>query len=227
MSLKNTLRIMGKKRGMVQLFDDKGNVVVCTVVEAQPNVITQVKTKTTDGYEAVQMGFEKIVVKDPRTMEKRVARPQLGLFKKGEVAPRRYLAESRLENSSEYAVGQEVGVGLFSEEPYVDVTGVSKGKGYQGVIKLHHYSGGPASHGSGFHRHAGSTGMRSTPGRCLPGGKRASHMGHERITVQNIQVMRVVVEDNLIILQGSIPGPDGGLVFIAPAKKKKKPAGNK
>jgi large subunit ribosomal protein L3 len=213
------IKMMGKKRGMTQLFDDKGNAIVCTIIEAEPNVITQIKTPDNDGYTAIQLGFEKIVTKDPRTIEKRVSKPLRGHFKKANVEPRRYLVESRLEKTEEYSVGQELDVTQFENIKFVDATAMSKGKGYQGVIKLHNFSGGPASHGSGFHRHAGSTGMRSTPGRCLPGGKRASHMGDDRKTVQNLEVVMIIKEDNIILVKGAVPGPKNGLVILSPAIK--------
>ncbi|MCC5832115.1 MAG: 50S ribosomal protein L3 [Chlamydiales bacterium] len=212
---------MGKKRGMTQRFDETGNVVVCTVIHAEPNVVTQIKRKESDGYNALQLGFDKIVTKDPRTVEKRMTRQLLGHFKKSNVEPCRYLAESRIDNIDEFSVGQEVGVSLFNETSYVDVSGVSKGKGYQGVMRRHNFRGGPAAHGSGFHRHGGSTGMRSTPGRTLPGQKKAGHMGNERVTVQNLRVLGVDEGRNLIIVEGAIPGPRGSLVSIAPARKKK------
>lgn len=215
------LKLMGKKRGMTQRFDETGNVVVCTVIHAEPNVVTQIKRKESDGYNALQLGFDKIATKDPRTVEKRVSKQLLGHFKKSNVEPRRYLSESRIDNIDEYSVGQEVGVSLFSEVSYVDVCGVSKGKGYQGVMRRHNFAGGPGAHGSGFHRHGGSTGMRSTPGRTLPGQKKAGHMGCERVTVQNLRVLGVDEGRNLIIIEGAIPGPRGGLVSIAPARKMK------
>jgi large subunit ribosomal protein L3 len=216
------LKLMGKKRGMTQLFDEKGNAIVCTIIETEPHVIAQVKTKEIDGYDAIQLGFEKIKTKDPRTVEKRVSKPLLGHFKKASLEPRRHIFEARLEAPGDFTVGQELNVDIFDEVPFVDATAISKGKGYQGVMKLYNYSGGPASHGSGFHRHAGSTGMRSTPGRCLPGGKRASHMGLDRKTVQNLRVVMIDKEDNLIIVEGSIPGPKNGLVTISAAVKKRK-----
>jgi large subunit ribosomal protein L3 len=132
----------------------------------------------------------------------------------------RYITESRIDNVDDYTVGQEISVEIFSEASFVDVMAWSKGKGYQGVMKLHNFSGGPASHGSGFHRHAGSTGMRATPGRCLPGGPRASHMGDDRKTVQSLQVFKVIPEDNVIIVKGAVPGPKNGLVYLSPAIKK-------
>lgn len=217
-----TVRLMGKKRGITQRFDDKGNVVVCTIIHAEPSVITQIKRKETDGYNALQLGFDKITTKDPRTVQKRVSNQLLGHFKKAEVDPRRHLSETRVANIEEYAVGQELGVALFQDVGYVDISGTSKGKGYQGVMKRHGFAGGPAAHGSGFHRHGGSTGMRSTPGRCLPGTKKAGRMGAEHVTVQNLQLIGVDAERNLLIVKGAIPGPRGGLVTVSPAVKKKK-----
>jgi large subunit ribosomal protein L3 len=215
------LKLMGKKRGMVQLFDDKGKVLVCTVIETQPHAVTQVKTKETDGYNAVQLGFEKVTANDPRTVVRRVGKPLMGHFNKSGIEPRRYLLESRLESVDGYTVGQELGPELFETVAYVDATAISKGKGYQGVMKLHGFAGMPAAHGAGpVHRHAGSTGQRSTPGRCFPGGKRASHMGHERVTVQSLKVVMIDKEDNLIIVQGAVPGPKNGLVTISAAIKK-------
>ncbi|NGX57544.1 MAG: 50S ribosomal protein L3 [Chlamydiae bacterium] len=214
-------KLMGKKRGMMQLFDDNGNVVVCTVIEAEPNVVTQIKTAKNDGYDAVQLGFEEIKTKDPRTVEKRVKKPQLGHFKKAGIAPRRYLTECRVDSVEEYEVGQELGVDQFAEVKYVDATARSIGKGFQGVMKLHNFSGFPASHGTGpVHRHAGSTGMRSTPGRCFKGGKRASQMGNRQVTTQSLEVVMVQPEDNLIIVKGSVPGPKNGLVYLTEATKK-------
>lgn len=214
-----SLNLMGKKRGMTQLFDDKGNVIVCTVIEAEPNVITQIKTEEIDGYKAIQLGFDKIVTKDPRTMRKRASKPRLGHFAKANVEPRRYLLESRLDQIEDYSVGQELGVEQFDEVKFIDAAAMSKGKGYQGVIKLYNYAGGPASHGSGFHRHAGSRGMRSTPGRVFPGGKCANHMGYDRKTVQNLEVIMIDKENNLILVKGAVPGPKDGLVTISPAIK--------
>lgn len=216
-----SLKVMGKKRGMTQIFDEEGRLVPCTVIEAEPNVVTQVKTKESDGYSALQLGFEKVQVKDPRTVQKRLGKPQSQFFEKIGVAPRRHLHEVCLESVEGYQVGQEIGVESFVEVTYVDVVGVSKGKGYQGVMKLHNFKGGPGAHGSGFHRHAGSTGMRTTPGRCLPGGPRASHMGSERVTVQSLRVMLVDKEKGTLFVLGAVPGPVGGLVCVCAAEKKK------
>ncbi len=217
------LKLMGRKRGMTQVFDDKGNVIAATVIEVEPNVISQIKTKETDGYNAIQLSFEKVIVKDPRTLARRSTKPMRGHFAKASVEPRKHLIESRVDAVNDFTLGQEISIELFAEQAFVDVTGTSKGKGYQGVMKLHNFAGGPASHGSSFHRHAGSTGMRTTPGRCFPGGKRASHMGHEQKTVQNIEVVRVDGAENVIIVKGQVPGPVNGLVYISSAVKKTKP----
>lgn len=214
------LTMMGKKRGMMQLFDKKGNVVVCTVIQAEPNVVTQIKTKEIDGYTAIQLGFDKVKGKTQYTIEARTKKPQLGHFKKAGVESRRHLLESKVDSTDSYSLGQEIGVDVFDGIEFVDAIAISKGKGYQGVMRRHNFAGGPASHGSGFHRHAGSTGMRSTPGRGLPGGKKAGHMGDERITVQNLEVVQIDPENHLILVKGQVPGPRNGLVYFTQAKKK-------
>ncbi len=214
-----TLRIMGKKRGMIQLFDESGALVPCTVIEAEPNVITQIKTKEIDGYSAIQLGFDEITVQDARTVANRCTKPMLGHFKKAQVTPRKHLLETRVDATEGYEVGQQVSVQQFEGTSYVDVIGTSKGKGYQGVMKKYNFRGGPASHGSGFHRHAGSTGMRSTPGRCLPGGPRPSHMGDERVQVQSLKIVAIDAAKNLLIVEGATPGARGSLVVVSSAKK--------
>lgn len=215
------LNLMGKKRGMIQLFDDKGNSVACTVIEVIPNIVTQVKTKENDGYTAVQLGFGEVKTKDPRTAEKRIGKPLHGSFKKHNLAPMRHLQESRLDDVEGYTLGQAISVDAFKDVQFVDATAWSKGKGYQGVMKRHHYAGGPASHGSGFHRHAGSRGMRSTPGRVLPLGKAAGHMGFQQKTIQNLKVILNDSADNLLVVQGAVPGPKGALITLKAAEKKK------
>lgn len=215
------LKLMGKKRGMVQLFDEQGHSQACTVIEMEPNLITQIKTDETDGYNAIQVGFDKIEVKDPRTMQKRVSKPLLGHYKKADVPPRRHLCESRLDSVEGYSVGQALGVAEFEGVPFVDATATSKGKGYQGVMKRHNFAGGPASHGSGFHRHGGSTGMRTSPGRGLPGQKMAGQMGNEQVTVQNLRVVLIDAAENVIVVEGSVPGPNNSLVWISSSVKGK------
>ncbi|KPK33397.1 MAG: 50S ribosomal protein L3 [Chlamydiae bacterium SM23_39] len=207
------MRFIAKKKGMTQFFDDKGKAIACSVILAEPNVVVQIKKREKDGYNALQLGaFADI-------KEKNIKKPVRGHFK--ELPPCRYLTESKVENVEEYQVGQKIDIGYFSNEKFIDIEGISKGKGYQGVMKLYGFKGGPKSHGSGFHRHAGSTGMRSTPGRCLPGGKRAGRMGGDRITVQNLEIFLIDKENNLLIVRGAIPGCCEGVVYIKKAKKKR------
>lgn len=216
-----TIRLMGKKRGMTQRFDKSGNLVVCTVIHAEPNVVTQIKRKESDGYSALQLACGKVAVEDSRTLEKRFSKQLLGHYKKANVEPRRYLSESRTHEVENYQIGQELSVSLFAGDTHIDVSGVSKGKGFQGVIKRHNFAGGPAAHGSGFHRHGGSTGMRSTPGRGLPGQKKAGRMGGEMVTVQSLRVVGVDEERNLIFVEGAVPGPNGNMVWLTKAVKKR------
>ena len=207
---------MGKKKGMTRIFNEKGDSIVCTVIEAEPNVIVQIKNEK-DGYAAIQMGAQKVSASKLRN----VTKPLKGHFAKAQVEPRRHLAESPISEGEEYTVGQEIGVEYFSEVPYVDVTGVTKGKGFQGVMKRHGFAGGPAAHGSGFHRTAGSTGMNTNPGRTLPGLKMAGHMGNEQMTVECLKVVKVDQEKKLILVKGAIPGSRGGLVYIRKSTKRK------
>lgn len=220
-----TLKLMGRKRGMVQLFDKDGNAVPCTAIEFSKNVIVQVKNQETDGYSAVQLAFEDVKAKDPRRKEARTKKPIRGHFKKHGLEPKKHLIESRVKENSEFQSGQEFGVETFEKATHVDVSGISKGKGFQGVMKKHNYAGGPASHGaSQFHRGRGSQGMRSTPGRCLPGIPQASQMGNVKVTVQNLRVVRIMPEEQLLLVEGAIPGPTDALVYVAEARKKKKAA---
>lgn len=209
-----SLTFIGQKKGMMQVFDKEGKLVVCTVIEAKPNTIVQVKRKETDGYNSVQLGGLPV----PASQARNVAKAQKGHFAKAGAEPCRVLRESRVEDVGQYQVGQQIEVSLFEEGAFVDVEGVSKGKGYQGVMKLYNMAGGPAAHGSGFHRHMGSTGMRSTPGRCFPGGKRASRMGGDRKTVQSLRV--VAVKKDLLLVEGAVPGARSGVVYISLATKK-------
>lgn len=208
-------RLMGTKCGMVQRFAEDGSAVACTLIQFDPNVICQIKSLDTDGYAALQLGTGSI-------RPKNVSKPLQGHFAKASVAVKRRLGEMRVAKTEEFAVGQELTVELFEGVSFVDVQSVSKGKGYQGVMKLHGFAGGPAAHGSGFHRHAGSIGMRSTPGRCLPGGKRASRMGGDLKTVQSLKVVLVDKERGLILVKGAIPGAKGAFVVVQPAVKRKK-----
>lgn len=209
-----SLMLMGKKEGMTQVFDTEGNVVPCTAISIEENCVVQIKNVATDGYDAVQLGSVKT--------KKIRSKPMLGHFKKANIEPRRHLKESRLSSGENFTVGQEIGADYFEVGEEIDVTGISIGKGYQGVIKLHGFAGGPGAHGSGFHRHAGSTGMRSSPGRCLPGGKRASRMGGDKVTVQSLKVIAIDKERKLVLVKGAIPGFVGGLVYLSKAHKQKK-----
>ncbi len=208
--------LKGIKRGMTQLFDDQGNKVVCTVIEAEKHVISQVKTLENDGYQALQLASFK--TKAPKV--RNVTSPLKGHYKKAGIEPRNKLHEVRVSGEITHKVGDEVGVEFFQNITHVDVIGTSKGKGYQGVIKRHHFAGGPASHGSGFHRHGGSCGMRSSPGRCLPGQKKAGRMGGERVTMENLRIVKIDAEKQVIVVEGAIPGARGGYVLVALAKKK-------
>lgn len=209
-----SLTIIGQKKGMMQIFDKNGKLIVCTVIEAEPNTVLQIKRKETDGYNSIQLAGL------PRSKSKarKVSKPLKGHFAKVNVEPCRMIRESRVEDVDSYEIGQKLDVSVFADVEYVDVEGISKGKGYQGVMKLYNMSGGPAAHGSGFHRHMGSTGMRSTPGRCFPGGKRASRMGGDRKTVENLRV--VAIKGNLLLVEGAVPGARSGVVYIRESLKR-------
>jgi large subunit ribosomal protein L3 len=208
-----TLTFIGQKQGMTQVFDKDGKRVVCTVILAEPNTVLQIKRKETHGYNSVQLGGLSLNAAET----KRLNKPMQGQFAKCQQEPCKVIRESRTEDVESFQVGQKIDASLFLDAGYVDVEGVSKGKGYQGVIKLFNMAGGPAAHGSGFHRHMGSTGMRSTPGRCFPGGKRASHMGGDQQTVQNLRV--VAVQGNLLLVEGAVPGGENAVVYIRKSKK--------
>lgn len=212
--------LMGKKRGMTQRFDEAGNAIVCTVIELPPNVVTQVKSVAVDGYDAVQVGYGEVVVSDERTIEKRVSKPLRGHFAKAGVKPVRHLVEFRAENVAQYTPGQAIDLSAFADLGYVDVRATSKGKGFAGVMKRHHFGGGFASHGSGFHRQNGSTGMNEHPGRVLPGMKRAGHMGCERVTTQSLKIVAIDMEKNILFVKGAVPGYQGCVVYVSPAVKK-------
>ena len=200
--------IIGKKIGMTQIFDEKGKVIPVTVIEAGPCVVTQKKTVENDGYNAVQIGFG-----DQKPQ--RVSKPLAGHFKKGDVAPKKTLRELRLDDISALNVGDLIKADAFEAGERVDVTGKSKGKGYAGVIKRWNFQRLKESHGSGpVARHGGSIGSCSDPSRVYPGKKMAGHLGSERVTVQNLQVVKVDAENNLIAIKGAIPGPNGGTVVI-------------
>lgn len=208
------LTLIGQKKGMAQVFDQDGKLIVCTVILAEPNTVLAIKRKETHGYNGIQLGG----VPMSESQAKRANKPDSGQFAKIQVQPCNEVHESRLDDVEQYQIGQKLDVSIFTDAKFVDIEGVSKGKGFQGVMKKFNMSGGPAAHGSGFHRHMGSTGMRSTPGRCFPNGKRASRMGGDRKTVQNLRV--VAVKGNILLVEGAVPGARSGIVYIRKAKKK-------
>lgn len=206
--------IIGKKVGMTQIFDEKGSVVPVTVIEAGPCVITQKKTAENDGYDAVQVGFGDVKAT-------RVNKPMAGHFSKSDVAPKRTLKEFKLDDMDSVNVGDILKADIFAPGDFVDVTGRSKGKGYAGTIKRWNFSRLKESHGSGpVARHQGSLGPVSDPSRVFKGKKLPGHLGCERVTIQNLQVVKVDAENNLIAIKGAVPGPNKGIVVIANAVKK-------
>ncbi len=203
--------ILGRKLGMTQVWGEDDNIVPVTVIEAGPCVVSQVKTCDSDGYEAVQLGFGDI-------KEKHVNKPMKGHFDKAGVTPTRYLREVRVDDASEYSVGDTVKVDdVFSDVAKVDVTGVSKGKGFAGVIKRHNFSGGPGAHGSRFHRAPGSIGQCASPSRVFKGVRLPGHMGCDTVTVKNLQVVRIDDEQNILLVKGAVPGGKGALLQIRTA----------
>ena len=205
--------ILGEKLGMTQVWDENNRVVPVTVVKAGPNVVTQVRTSDTDGYESVQLAFGEI---DPRKVNK----PLKGHFAKADVTPRRHLVEIRTADASEYTLGQEITAEVFEAGIKVDVTGKSKGKGFAGVMKRHNFKGLGAGHGTQRkHRSPGSIGGCATPGRVFKGMRMAGRMGNERVTTQNLTVHAVDAEKGLLLIKGAIPGPNGGLVLVRTAAK--------
>lgn len=205
--------ILARKVGMTQIFDESGVLTPVTVLLAGPCAVTQVKTVENDGYEAVQVGFE-----DKR--DNLVAKPMKGVFAKAGVANKRFVREFRFENSSEYALGQEIKADIFGSGDFVDVTAISKGKGFQGTIKRLGQHRGPMAHGSKFHRHQGSNGTSSDPSRVYKGKGMPGHMGSKKVTIQNLQIVRVDADKNLLLIKGAVPGPKKGLVTIKEAVKK-------
>ncbi|HOQ07463.1 MAG TPA: 50S ribosomal protein L3 [Clostridiales bacterium] len=200
--------ILGKKIGMTQVFDENGIVIPVTVIQAGPCAVVQKKTVENDGYTAIKLGFEDVP-------EKKLNKPELGLFKKINVTPRKYLREFRTEDVDKFEVGQLINVAdMFTSGDRIDVTGISKGKGFQGVMKRFGSSRGPESHGSKYHRRVGTMGAGTNPGRVFKGKKLPGHMGMERVTVQNLDVVRVDGERNLMLVKGAVPGPKGGLVIV-------------
>lgn len=205
--------IIGKKVGMTQIFDEAGHVIPVTVIEAGPCVVTQLKTEENDGYVAVQLGFEDV-------KESRLSKPEAGHLKKAGVPAKKHLKEFKLDKASEMNLGDEIKADSFAAGDHVDVTGISKGHGYTGVVKRWNAQRTPMAHGGGpVHRHAGSMGSTSTPARIFKGKIGAGHWGVEQVTVQNLDVVKVDAELNMIVVRGAVPGPKGGLVYVKSTAK--------
>ena len=208
--------IIGKKVGMSQIFDESGRVIPVTVIEAGPCVVIQKKTVEKDGYSAVQLGYQDV-------KESKLSKPEVGHLKKAETGMKKFLKEFRLDTAADMNVGDEIKANVFAAGDKVDVTGISKGHGYQGVIKRWNAQRTPMSHGGGpVHRHAGSMGSTSDPSRIFKGKIGAGHMGVEQVTVQNLEVIQVEPELNMIVVRGAIPGPKGGIVYVKNTVKTQK-----
>jgi large subunit ribosomal protein L3 len=204
--------ILGTKLGMTQVFDEEGKAIPVTVVQAGPCTVTQIKTKETDGYTSVQLGYGEIKPKN-------LSKAELGHLSKSNASPVRHLNEYRLDDTSSFELGQAVSADLFSAGQMVDVCGTSIGRGFAGYQKRHNFKRGPMAHGSKNHRLPGSTGAGTTPGRTFPGKRMAGRMGNVRVTIRKLQVVRVDAERNLLLIKGAVPGKPGALLSIVPAKK--------
>ena len=204
--------LIGKKVGMTQIFDENGSVIPVTVIEAGPCVVAQVKTIENDGYEAVQLGFGEV-------KENKLNKPVKGHFAKANVTAKKHLREFRLDSIEGIKVGDELKADVFAAGDKIDVQGTSKGKGFQGVIKRHGQHRGPMGHGSMYHRRPGSMGSTSTPGRVFKGKKLPGHMGRVTVTIQNLDVVKVDLDKNVILVKGSVPGPKGAILKIKSAIK--------
>lgn len=220
--------ILAKKVGMTQIFDENGVLTPVTVLQAGPCVVTQIKTVENDGYDAIQVGFgekkERVTTKD--VSGKKVIRnphgagkAEVGHAKKAGTTPKTFYREFRLENTAEYELGAEIKADIFAAGDKIDVTAKSKGKGYAGGLKRHGLKSGPSGHGSKYHRHAGSNGSATTPGRVFKGKKMPGHMGGKKVTTQNLEVVRVDAEKNLLLVKGAVPGPKKSLVTIKESVK--------
>jgi large subunit ribosomal protein L3 len=202
--------LLGKKLGMTQVFDGEGRLIPVTVIEAGPCRVAQVRTRERDGYEAVQLAFQEV-------QDRKLSKAELGHLKANQIPPSRHLRE--FKKMGDVQVGQMVKADVFQKGEWVDVEGLSKGKGYQGVVKRHHYRGGPESHGSMFHRAPGSIGSSAYPSRVWKNKTLPGHMGHERVTVQRLRVVEARPEENLLFISGAVPGSAGGLVAVRKSKK--------
>ncbi len=208
-----TLGVIGKKLGMTQVFDEQGLAIPVTVIQVNPLTVTQVKTVDTDGYNAIQVGVEP-------AKEKHLTKAQIGHFAKNKLETFRYLQEFRVDDASSYEVGQKIDLTVLENIAKVDVTGKSIGKGFQGTVKRHNFSRGPMAHGSKNHREPGSIGAGTTPSRVIKGRRMAGNMGNERVTISKLTVVKVDNENSLLLVKGSVPGPEGKLVTVVPSRTK-------
>ena len=199
--------LIGKKLGMTQVFDDKGNIIPVTVIEASPNIVVQIKNDEVDGYTSVQLGYGEI-------KDKHLTKARKGHFEKAKVEPTKYLREFKLENASELNVGDEINVSVFEAGDKVDVKGRTKGKGFQGAIQRHGFQRGRMSHGSKFHRRTGSLGASATPSRVIKGRKLPGQMGNVITTMENLEVVKADLDKNVLLIKGSVPGPKGTVLEI-------------
>ena len=204
--------LIGKKVGMTQIFDEKGNIIPVTAIEVGPCTVTQIKTMDQDGYQSIQLGFEDV-------KESKLTKPELGKFKKAKLSPKKYLREFPIESVEGINVGDEFKADVFEVGDKVDIQGTSKGKGFQGVIKRHGQSRGPMGHGSMYHRRPGSMGPTSTPGRVFKGKNLPGHMGVETVTIQNLEIVKVDLDKNLILVKGSVPGAKKSILKIRKSVK--------
>ena len=208
-----TLGVIGEKLGMTQVYDEQGLCIPVTVIKVEPLTVTQVKTVETDGYNAIQVGVVP-------AKEKHLTKAQIGHFKKNNLENFRHLQEFRVDNPADYTVGQKIDLGVLSEISKVDVSGKSIGKGFQGTVKRHNFGRGPMGHGSKNHRTPGSIGAGTTPGRIYKGKRMAGNMGNEKVTVSKLSVVKIISDKNLLLVKGSVPGPEGKLVTIKPSRTK-------
>ena len=202
--------LLGNKIGMTQIFDESGNILPVTILKVGPCIVTQIKTKSKDGYDSIQIGYKNV-------LSKSLTQPELGHLKKSNIQPLKYLKEFRITDNHEFEVGQILKVDLFSPDQFVNVRGKSIGKGFSGLQKRHNFTRGPMTHGSKNHRAPGSIGMGTTPGRVLPGKKMAGQLGNKIITIKKLKVIQLNLEENILIIKGSIPGKPGNLVSIVPS----------
>ena len=208
-----TLGVIGEKLGMTQVYDEQGLCIPVTVIKVDPLTVTQVKTVETDGYNAIQVGVVP-------AKEKHLTKAQIGHFKKNNLENFRHLQEFRVDNPADYQVGQKIDLSVLNEISKVDVSGKSVGKGFQGTVKRHNFSRGPMGHGSKNHREPGSIGAGTTPGRIYKGKRMAGNMGNEKVTVSKLSVVKIVSDKNLLLVKGSVPGPEGKLVTVKPSRTK-------